>query len=184
MNKIELEYNANNNEAQGASMTQSSMYSQPFLQSGSPAVKRFIPKNVERPQKSFKVPPDNSHGHFTPILKEKPNAIVALEGINLIHVYFYDHRVMSKLLCFFSRKLDCVLTADSDTGDYDHPYGAELDMFEDNLNRIQRVHHIEVSTFLALENTPLIYVDNISNLHSMIDDLRKEREIAVDLEVA
>lgn len=71
------------------------------------------------------------------------------------------------------------LVADQETGEFQNPYLYELDRFEVPNEQLQKKKPIK---YKDLEETPLIRVETKSDLKSMIEDLKKHKEIAVDLE--
>lgn len=112
-------------------------------------------KNILRPQTNFKVPVDNSkHNPFMPRLKEKPNS---LRPLAVLPEYDEDDNVVSFL----------------------HPYELEIEKFEPSDEQLIKVEPIEPEN---MDKFPYIYVDTVEKLKSMLDDLMKVNELAVDLE--
>lgn len=112
-------------------------------------------KNILRPQINFKTPVDNSTSSpFVPQLKYKPNSIKPLA---ILPEYDDDGNIES----------------------YTHPYEIELTKFTPNESQVAKAN---VQKPLDMETTPLVYVDNEKELSAMIEALRQEKEIAVDVE--
>ncbi|KAI0224766.1 Exosome component 10 [Lamellibrachia satsuma] len=119
-------------------------------------------RNIQRPQLKFKDTIDNSSRPFVPKLKEKYNAQKSLA---------------ESLLC------DIVEGTVTDTTDeslcYPHPYQYELDQFQPCDHQMKMV---EPQTPAAVEVTPLTLIDTEEGLQKLCEQLKKETEIAVDLE--
>lgn len=112
-------------------------------------------KNILRPQSNFKVPVDNSKSSpFVPRIKEKPNS---LRPLAVLPEYDEDGNIVSYL----------------------HPYELEIEKFEPSDELLIKVEPIVPQ---SMDNFPYIYVDTVEKLNTMLDELRKVKEIAVDLE--
>lgn len=112
-------------------------------------------RNIPRPQINFKVPVNNNPDTvFEPQLKYKPNSIKPLA---ILPEYGDDGTIESYL----------------------HPYEIELSKFEVPAGQMVNVIPIKPK---SLENTPLIYVENIADLQNLLKDIGEVKEIAVDLE--
>lgn len=112
-------------------------------------------RNIIRPQINFKIPVDNSANNpFIPQLKYKPHSIKPLA---ILPEYDEDGNIESYL----------------------HPYEFELSKFVPNETRLTKG---TVTKPLKTEETPLTYIDTKTKLNTMIDELAKSIEIAVDVE--
>lgn len=80
--------------------------------------------------------------------------------------------------------IDCELSADPETGDYTHPYTKELEEFGKAIDQHVYVPNLSNPVPRSLEETPYDFVDSAELLENMITELKKESEIAVDLEVS
>ncbi|KAF9265330.1 hypothetical protein L218DRAFT_167220 [Marasmius fiardii PR-910] len=113
--------------------------------------------NLPKPQLVFKRQPDNSNTPWRPSLSHKYNAQVPLG-------YQYH---------------DSDMSVDADTTLKLHPYRYEI------THTPYPPHMFKQSTPISpcpFDSTTFKWVDTVSELNSMIEDLRKEQEIAVDLE--
>lgn len=63
---------------------------------------------------------------------------------------------------------------------YSHPYEFELERFQPPENQTASV---EVQPFKPLNKTPLVFVSDVEALNTMLCELQKYKEIAIDLEV-
>ncbi|PSN43819.1 Exosome component 10 [Blattella germanica] len=116
-------------------------------------IRKFGPENMQRPQIKFKDKVDNSSAPFEPRIKDKPNSL----------------KPLSILLEF---------NEDGDES-FGHPYECELDHFKPPPAQLKRV---EPCLFKPIDETPLIHVERKDQLTSLVEDLAKYSEIAVDLE--
>ncbi|KAL0273633.1 UNVERIFIED_CONTAM: hypothetical protein PYX00_006263 [Menopon gallinae] len=62
---------------------------------------------------------------------------------------------------------------------YCHPYQFELEHFKPPQEQLK---HVELGAYKSLEETPFHFVTTVEGVESMINDLKKYKEIAVDLE--
>lgn len=120
----------------------------------SPAAKLITAKNIIRPQTSFAVPVDNSNNPFVPRLKDKPNSIKPLA---ILPEYDEDRNIVSYL----------------------HPYEVEIEKFEPSGEMLTEKVPQQATDIINAEYN---YVDTKAKLMEMLDDLRKVKELAVDLE--
>lgn len=116
--------------------------------------KLLTAKNILRPQLNFKVPVDNSNTPFEPRITDKPNS---LKPLAVLPEYDEQGNVEAFL----------------------HPYEFELNKFEPAMELLCKV---EVEPSGPLESTPFTVIAEESALTEMIGELRKVKEIAVDLE--
>lgn len=113
--------------------------------------------NIPRPQDSFSVPPNNSHGPFRPLLTQKPHALVNLaESLKQ-------------------------RPPDSDHADlwYSHPYETEIN--EQPLPKRARRWREPIPPS-DWNSTPFTFVDKPAQLTKLVKKLRNAGEIAIDLE--
>ena len=110
-------------------------------------------KIVERPQVSFPDKIDNSHQPFVPRLKDKPNSLKPL----------------------------AILPETTATGrqTFCHPYEFEIEKFVPSADVMVDVEPVKYTDF---EETSFIMVEKPKDLRDMVSVLKKEKEIAVDLE--
>ncbi|KAK4194797.1 exosome complex exonuclease rrp6 [Triangularia verruculosa] len=117
-----------------------------------PSLKRA---NIVKPQKAFEKKPNNFDSPWKPILTKKPHAIVPLEQ-SLTKFINEEHKTQ-----------------------YQHPYRAEIEA-------LQYPSHVfesrEPIKYLPVETTKAIWVDTYENVLEMLEELKKAREIAIDLE--
>lgn len=116
--------------------------------------KLLTAKNILRPQLNFKVPVNNSNAPFEPRITDKPNS---LKPLAILPEYDEQGNVEAFL----------------------HPYEFELNKFEPPMELLCKV---EVESSRPLENTPFTVISEESALREMVQELRKVKEIAVDLE--
>ncbi|XP_064642526.1 exosome complex component 10-like [Lineus longissimus] len=117
---------------------------------------------VQRPQLKFKEKVDNTSRPFYPKLTVKPHALKSLNEsirLNLPDDDEEDEKIVSN--------------------DYPHPYEYEINQLEYDPSKLEKQVPKEP---LPIEETPLTFVDKLPDLEKMISVLRKEQEIAVDLE--
>ncbi|KAB7494537.1 Exosome component 10 [Armadillidium nasatum] len=111
-------------------------------------------RNVQKPQMFF-IPKINNSAMdpFIPLIKEKPNSI---------------------------KPLSIMLCVDSNGREYfSHPYHYELEHWDPPEELLKK--HDPVKP-LPISKTPLLLVANEENLKIIVDELKQEREIGVDLE--
>lgn len=112
-------------------------------------------RNIVRPQINFKVPVDNSSSTpFEPRLKYKPHL---LKPLAILAEYAEDGTIESYL----------------------HPYEFELDRFTPQKRQLEIG---EVNKPRPIDETPLEFIDTTDKLKALIEELSKEKEIAVDVE--
>uniref|UniRef100_A0A182PEM0 Exosome complex component 10 homolog n=1 Tax=Anopheles epiroticus TaxID=199890 RepID=A0A182PEM0_9DIPT len=111
--------------------------------------------NIARPQVKFKVPVDNSRlNPFVPKISDKPNS---LKPLAVLPEYDESGNIVSYL----------------------HPYELELDRFQPAKHVFKQTEPQEP---LLIEQTPLMYVDQESQLTELLRELKAAKEIAIDLE--
>lgn len=130
--------------------------------SGSPSISEYkllTARNIQRPQVKFRDKIDNENRPFVPRITEKPNALKSLEE---------------------SLKLpdDVNMLEDPDFV-YPHPYKYELSVLKPTDRQLQDTEPLKPR---LVEDTPLTFVSTVIELSSVIDKLRKEHIVAVDLE--
>ncbi|KAL7288501.1 hypothetical protein TKK_0017466 [Trichogramma kaykai] len=117
------------------------------------AVQLLTTGNIQKPQINFEDKVDNSHKPWEPRIKDKPNSLKPL-----------------------ALQTEC---GEDGFEYFCHPYEFELDKFEPCENQLQKEEPV---MYKPLEETPLIFVDKTEVLETMLCDLKKYKEIAVDLE--
>uniref|UniRef100_A0A182K798 Exosome complex component 10 homolog n=1 Tax=Anopheles christyi TaxID=43041 RepID=A0A182K798_9DIPT len=111
--------------------------------------------NIARPQVKFKVPLDNSRlNPFVPKIRDKPNS---LKPLAVLPEYDESGNIVSYL----------------------HPYEFELDRFQPAKQVFEQTTPQEPP---LLEETPLMYIDQESQLPELVRELKSAKEIAIDLE--
>lgn len=114
-------------------------------------------KRIPKPQLNFKTAIDNTEVHpFVPLLDKKPHAIQP-----------------------FSESLKLIPKEEDIPEHYLQPYEYEIDNQQYNELVILKAESIPSKSW---DNTEAIWIDTVESLDSMISDLRKATEIAVDLE--
>lgn len=122
---------------------------------GGVSAKLISARNILRPQINFKTKIDNSNNTpFEPRIKDKPNSIKPLA---ILPEYGDDGNIVTYL----------------------HPYEFELNKFEPLVNQMCKVEPVEPK---SIETTPLKYVNSEATLKELLEDIRKVKEISVDLE--
>lgn len=111
-------------------------------------------EDIERPQITYNIVVDNSPDPFEPRIQTKPNALVALDLTPL----------KKGRGGFFS---------------YPHPYEYEINAFQVNDWQLEKCAPILPK---RLRDAPYTFVDSNRRLKKLVAELKKEREIAVDLE--
>ncbi|KZC08697.1 Exosome component 10 [Dufourea novaeangliae] len=115
-------------------------------------VRLLAGKNVQRPQLMFKDKIDNSSKPWCPRIKDKPNSLKPL----------------------------AIYLEEGENGEtFNHPYEYELDMFKVSDSQLKKS---EPTKYKLLEQTPLITIENPSDMKLLLEDLKRYKEIAVDLE--
>uniref|UniRef100_A0A182QEF5 HRDC domain-containing protein n=1 Tax=Anopheles farauti TaxID=69004 RepID=A0A182QEF5_9DIPT len=111
--------------------------------------------NIARPQVKFKVPIDNSRlNPFVPKIRDKPNS---LKPLAVLPEYDEAGNIVSYL----------------------HPYEFELDRFQPAKDVFKSVEPQEPP---LLEQTELMFVDQVSQVGDLLRELQAASEIAIDLE--
>lgn len=117
-------------------------------------VKLLAGRNVTRPQIAFKDCIDNSvKTPFIPKLTEKPHS---LKPLSILVEY-----------------------SDQNEEIYSHPYTFEIDNLKFRSSQFEKSEPIDASD---IEKTPLSYIDTKELLDQMINELKTETEIGIDLE--
>ncbi|XP_078050895.1 exosome component Rrp6 [Augochlora pura] len=116
------------------------------------SVRLLAGRNIQRPQIMFKDRIDNSSKPWCPKIKDKPNSLKPL----------------------------AIFLEEGENGEtFSHPYEYELDMFTPPASQLQK---LELRKYKPLNETPLIMIENPSDVKTLIEDLKRYKEIAVDLE--
>lgn len=116
----------------------------------------FRNQNLVKPQLAFNNKPNNNPtGPWKPLLKTKPHAIVPLE----------------KSLVTFTNEYGRT--------QYKHPYETEIQQLEYPKSVYQKAEPIP---YLPVETTSATFIDTYEGVLEMLKELRKAKEIAVDLE--
>ncbi|OAR00136.1 hypothetical protein LLEC1_06345 [Akanthomyces lecanii] len=129
--------------------------------------------NVLKPQTLFELQPDNyPTGPWKPILTQKPHALVSLEKSL---VTFTDEDGSTQCAYPLSRKHSSANPAPR----YKHPYEPEiLQMsYPDSAYKVA-----DPIPWQPVEKTTAIWVDTYEGVLDMLQELRKAKEIAIDLE--
>lgn len=143
--------------------------------------KAYRTQHIAKPQLLFdKVPTNDETIPFKPLLRRKPNAIVALdESLNLVAAedgfkqYDINFYLSSKDIALALRGLiDTHLR-------YNHPYEIEIKASQYPVTTRLKADPIP---FLPYESSGATLVDTPEMLLSMLEELKLAREIAVDLE--
>ncbi|KAL0126496.1 hypothetical protein PUN28_005095 [Cardiocondyla obscurior] len=119
---------------------------------GSDKVRLLGAKNIQRPQLMFKDKIDNSMKPWVPRIKDKPNSLTPL-------ALYVDECEQNEV--------------------FNHPYEFELDKFEIPKNQLKKR---TPTKYKPLEDTKLVFIDKPAHLKALLDDLRRRKEIAIDLE--
>ncbi|KAF7284180.1 exosome component Rrp6 [Rhynchophorus ferrugineus] len=135
------------------SVSSSLVTSKEPLHNSETRIRLLTAENIVRPQKLFKDKIDNTNENpWQPKIKEKPNSLKPLS----------------------------ILLEEVEGGvEFSHPYLYELERFnppEDQLTSIS------ITNPKPVNETPLIEITKQEQLHDLVEDLRKENVIAVDLE--
>lgn len=116
------------------------------------SVRLLAGKNIQRPQLTFKDKIDNSSKPWYPRIKDKPNSLKPL----------------------------AIYLEEGENGEvFSHPYEYELDMFVPPNDQLKKS---APRKYKSLEETLLVMVKDPSDIQLLIEDLKKYKEIAVDLE--
>lgn len=109
-------------------------------------------KNIQRPQLMFKDKIDNSSKPWCPRIKDKPNSLKPL----------------------------AIYLEEGENGEiFSHPYEYELDMFVPPNDQLKKS---VPRKYKPLEETLLVMIKDPSDIELLIEDLKRYKEIAVDLE--
>ncbi|XP_055864722.1 exosome component 10-like [Biomphalaria glabrata] len=127
----------------------------------SAAYRLMTARNIQRPQLSFKDKIDNTNLPYKPQIRVKPHALKSLEESLQLpeNVNFED--------------------TEDPHFNYPHPYSYELESFSPKQALLEPVVPKEPE---PLDVTPLLVIDTKSQLLEMLDHLKTQSEIAVDLE--
>lgn len=141
---------------------------------------RFLhAKNILRPQLKFKEKPDNSNVPFIPIIKEKPNALKPLEEHRTYETEIPEEQDVPAALANFIHEQRLHTPGGENLQSNLHPYQFELEQFEpenDDMNLK------ESQVYNPLDETNLVFVDNVEKLSQLLTVLKDVKEFAVDLE--
>lgn len=116
------------------------------------SIRLLAGRNVQRPQLMFKDKIDNTSKPWCPRIKDKPNSL---------------------------KPLAIYLEEDENGEAFNHPYEYELDLFTPVGSQLCKS---EPKMYKSLEETPLILIERPPDLKMLIKDLKRYKEIAVDLE--
>ncbi|XP_076278935.1 exosome component Rrp6 isoform X2 [Lasioglossum baleicum] len=116
------------------------------------SVRLLAGKNIQRPQIMFKDKIDNSSKPWCPKIKDKPNSL---------------------------KPLAIYLEEDMDGETFNHPYEYELDMFTLPSSQLQKS---DPTKYKPLDISSLVMIEKPSDIKTLIQDLKRYKEIAVDLE--
>lgn len=111
-------------------------------------------EDIERPQVAYGISIDNSPDPFEPRIQTKPNAVVPLD-----------------LTPLKKGRGGFII--------YPHPYECEINAFQVNNWQLQRC---APTLPKRLRETTYTFIDSNRRLKRLVTELKKEREIAVDLE--
>ncbi|KAJ9148602.1 Exosome complex exonuclease rrp6 [Pleurostoma richardsiae] len=118
--------------------------------------RNFRRANIIKPQNAFEHKPNNFEtGPWKPILGTKPHATVPLDESLSTFIDEYDHL------------------------QYKHPYETEILNLEYPASVYQKKDAIP---YLPVETTTAIWVDTYEGVLEMLEELKKAKEIAIDLE--
>ncbi|CAK9815186.1 Exosome component 10 [Anthophora quadrimaculata] len=116
------------------------------------SVRLLAAKNIQRPQLMFKDKIDNSSKPWCPRIKDKPNSLKPL----------------------------AIYLEEEENGEvFNHPYEYELDLFVVPVDQLKKS---ELVKYKSLEETPLIMIKDPADIKLLLEDLKRYKEIAVDLE--
>ena len=116
------------------------------------SVRLLAGRNVQRPQLMFKDKIDNRPKPWCPKIKDKPNSLKPLS----------------------------IYVEEGENGEvFSHPYEYELDMFSPPASQLQKS---QPTKYKSLEETPLVIIENSVDIKLLLEDLKRYKEIAVDLE--
>lgn len=111
-------------------------------------------EELEKPQVTYNIVVDNTSDIFEPRIQNKPNALVPLD-------------------------LSSIKRGRGGYYSYSHPYECEINAFQLNDWQLEK-SPIQLSK--RLRDTPCIFIDSNRRLKKLVTELKKEREIAVDME--
>jgi exosome complex exonuclease RRP6 len=154
------------------------------IQAAKTASPRGFPKslNLLKPQRTFEhVPKNDENAPFKPLLTSKPHAIVPLEKSLMKETdaegdVKYDIASLSSLPAYLSSTKDVLV---DEKARYPHPYKVEIDQY-----RYLPSMYIksDPTPYLPFESTTATFVDTPEALAEMLEELKKAKEIAIDLE--
>ncbi|XP_048746314.1 exosome component 10-like isoform X2 [Ostrea edulis] len=131
---------------------------------GSPSISEYkllTARNIQRPQLKFRDKIDNENRPFVPRITEKPNALLSLqESLKL------PEDISPEMI-------------DDPDFLYPHPYKYELSVFKPTERQLQAT---EPTKPPLIADTPVTVVTTVTELQTVLDKLRKEEILAVDLE--
>ena len=148
----------------------------------SPAEKRrsyrtYRPQNIAKPQLLFeKIPKNDELTPFKPSLRSKPHALVPFEE-SLVLETSPDGSQQYAPYNLANSELSSICINSSNR--YKHPYEPEIVESQYPLNTYAKNDPIPYTPY---ENRRASFVDTPETLMSMLDELKRVREIAVDLE--
>ncbi|CAK8683667.1 unnamed protein product [Clavelina lepadiformis] len=135
-------------------------------------------QNILRPQLKFKNKIDNTNTPFVPIIRSKPNAIVPLSK-SLVDIRSGNVSGSGSSLAITSLLRQARQNKTEDISIYEHPYQHELTVWEPVMDQLENVEPIK---YFPLDPESCMYIDDVSKLQNLLDDLKASKEFAVDLE--
>ncbi|ODV63008.1 exosome nuclease subunit RRP6 ASCRUDRAFT_6614 [Ascoidea rubescens DSM 1968] len=149
-----------------------------YLDDGQENVASNQNRRIEKPQLKFKIPVDNSeNGPFKPKISSKPNALTPFDQVyNLVQYDYKSSNLKS------SNSLDTNMDTDSEIDNpfhYNHPYQYEIQNQPYPESILFKSEPIPSKDW---NNTTAIWIDTTKKLNKMIEHLKIQSEIAVDLE--
>ena len=138
-------------------------------------------QNIAKPQLSFdNIPKNDETTPFKPLLRTKPNAIVALEeSLKLIATVDGTQQYVQRTYFLFETYRTFINDLIGMYLRYDHPY--EIEIKTSQYPAAMRVK-ADPTPFLPYESSEATLVDTPELLFSMLDELRLAKDVAVDLE--
>lgn len=116
------------------------------------SIRLLAGKNIQRPQLLFKDKIDNSYKPWLPRITDKPNSLKPL-------AIYLEEGENGEVFC--------------------HPYEYELDMFVPPNDQLKKSEPVK---YKSMEETPLVMIKELSDIKLLLEDLKRYKEIAVDLE--
>lgn len=164
-------------------VTKSTVLTQGFVARKELQIKRSTHSEmrVSRPQEQFLDLVDNTPGHFIPRIIVKPNAKVPLPkeivSAQLSSSEIQSFKALKTSIAVYNAYKQRNNDANLGTSIYPHPYANEL------INLEYLPHQVSASKEQLYEpTTSFKWVDSLEELKSMIESLKGQKEIAVDLE--